>query len=113
MTTIKVFKQNGYIIGFECSGHTGYGEYGSDILCATISALSQSCVLGIKNVLKLKPKIVKQDEVGYLRIEFLKQNDIDAIKKSQVLFETFVVSIKDLLQEYSDYISMEVIENVY
>ncbi len=113
MTNIRIFKRNGYIVGFECSGHTGYGEYGSDILCATISALSQSCVLGIKKILKLKPKVTKRDNDGYLKIEFSNITDIENITKAQVLFETFKVSIEDLLKEYSDYIMMEVIENVY
>lgn len=113
MTTIKIFKNDGYTIGFECSGHTGYGEYGSDILCATISALSQSCVLGIRKVLKIKTIFDKRDDDGYLKIELPKSISLENIQTSQVLFDTFEASIKDLLQEYSDYISMEVIENVY
>ena len=113
MTKIKIFKIDGFITGFECSGHTGYGEYGSDILCATISALSQSCALGIKKVLNLNAHIEKKDKVGYMKIELPSKTNHEDIIRAQVLFVTFEQSIVDLLEEYSDYISMEVIENVY
>ena len=99
------------IYGFECSGHTGYAEFGKDILCATISAISQSTILGITNVLGIKCKIDRVDDKGYIKIEL--PNNIDSIKSAQVLLQTMKVSIEDLLEAYSHYISMEVIEDVY
>ena len=50
MTQIKIFRQNKSIIGFECSGHTGYDVEGSDIVCAAISTLTLTCILGLEKV---------------------------------------------------------------
>jgi uncharacterized protein YsxB (DUF464 family) len=114
MTKIKLFKSNGYYTGFECSGHTGYGKNGEDILCATISGIAQSIVLGLKEVCGIDINIERKDSSGYLKVELLEQIlDGESIIKTQVLFETFECSIKDLIEGYSKYISMEVIGNVY
>ncbi len=40
MITFKVYKKNnGKIVGFDCTGHAGYAESGYDIFCAAVSAL--------------------------------------------------------------------------
>lgn len=38
MTTVKLIKSDGNIVGFDVSGHSGYAESGSDIVCAAISS---------------------------------------------------------------------------
>ena len=69
MTKIKIFKKNNVIIGFEISGHSGYSEYGSDIVCASISSISQACALGLKEVLGIELKMNINEDKGYLKIE--------------------------------------------
>ena len=113
MTAIKLFKKDDIFVGFEISGHTGYAESGEDILCATISGISQSIALGLSKVCNAKINIKKNDNSGYLKVELLNNNDAQCIEKAQILFGTLQLSIEDLLEGYSDYISMEVIENVY
>ena len=40
MTQITIYrKQNRDVERFTCSGHAGYSEYGTDIVCASISVL--------------------------------------------------------------------------
>ena len=52
--------------GFEVEGHAGYGEYGKDIVCAGVSAITQSCLLGLKEVLGDDVRYEKRP--GYLRV---------------------------------------------
>lgn len=113
MTDIKLYKKDGYFVGFECSGHTGYEEYGKDILCATISGISQTVALGLKDVCKIKIKIRRDDCKGYLKVELPSGLEEVKLKGAQILFETLKLSIQDLQKGYSQYISMEVIGNVY
>ncbi len=109
MTNIKFYKTNNNYFKIEATGHTGYAESGKDILCASISSILQSGALGLKKVLKLNPKIVNTVD-GYILIELpIKQN----LQSAQVLFLTMLESIKDLQSGYSDYIKLEVIDNVY
>jgi uncharacterized protein YsxB (DUF464 family) len=113
MTKIKIFKNNDVYMGFECSGHSGYAEFGKDIVCASVSSIMQACILGIVKVLKVKAIIEREDKKGYIKIELPLDLDKNILDRTQVLFETVRVSIEDLLDGYSKYISMEVIENVY
>ena len=36
MTKVEIFRKNGNIIGYKASGHSGYSEQGSDIICSAI-----------------------------------------------------------------------------
>ena len=42
MTEITVFLKGGKPIGFDAHGHTGYAECGEDIVCAAVSAITQT-----------------------------------------------------------------------
>ena len=113
MTKLKFYKIRDNFVGFECRGHTGYAEYGKDVLCATISGIAQSCLIGMIKVLNINPKVTRNDDSGYLKIELPDNISEDITAKASLLIAVVYESIKDLLEGYSKYISMEVIENDY
>lgn len=106
MTQIKIFRQNKSIVGFECSGHTGYDVEGSDIVCAAISTLSLTCILGLEKVQKQYVEVRRDDKKGYLKV-VLKTNDLKKIEQSQVLFETMLLGLKEIQSAYKKYIKLE------
>ena len=61
MTTIVIYKNNENFVGYECYGHSGYGEYGSDIVCAAISSVSYATLNGIEKVLNIPFGYEKND----------------------------------------------------
>ena len=113
MTKIKFFKSNDQFIGLECMGHTGYAEYDKDVLCASLSGIIQSGILGFDKVLGIKGTMSRRDKDGYIKYELPKNLDAKKLEDSQIIFKTIYESIKDLISGYSQYISMEVIEDVY
>ncbi|MBE5758116.1 MAG: ribosomal-processing cysteine protease Prp [Clostridiales bacterium] len=113
MTKIKIFKKNDIFVGFEISGHSGYSQAGKDIICASISSISQSCALGLKKVLGINISMKVDEDKGFLKVELPNNINNEDLEKSQILLDTMYISIEDLLSGYSKYISMEVIENVY
>ena len=112
MTEIKVFKNNDNIICVECLGHTGYAEYGEDIVCASLSSIVQTAGLGILLVAKINARIEQDVEKGYFKMTLPNKLSEEEILKSQIIFDTMMCGISELLQEYSDFINLEVIENV-
>ena len=50
MTNVKVVKQNGSITEVTCDGHTGYGVEGEDIVCAALSSIVQTALLGVLSI---------------------------------------------------------------
>ena len=108
MTNIVINYKNNNIVSFEISGHTGYEDFGKDILCASISSISQSAVLGITKVLNIKATVQKNDQKGYLKMVLPKEMTKDEMEKTQILLKTMEMSLKDLLFDYGDYINLEV-----
>ena len=51
MTKIRLFFNGNDIIGFSAEGHTGFADRGEDIVCAAISVLTQTAVIGLQQEL--------------------------------------------------------------
>ena len=113
MTKVKFFKSNDQFIGLECSGHTGYAEYNNDVLCASLSGIIQTGIMGFINVLKINGTLKRHDEDGYIKYELPKDLNNNIMHDCQIIFKTIYAGVKDLSQGYSQYISMEVIDDVY
>ena len=56
MTRCEFFMEDERITGFSVSGHSGYAEAGSDIVCAAISALVTMAEATINEVCGAKAK---------------------------------------------------------
>ena len=115
MTTIQIQKQSGNIIGFNVSGHSGYAEEGSDIVCAAISALAQNVCVGLENVLNLNPKILVNEKSANLSCFVSKELAINN-PNVQTLFNTFEKSVELLLvgdKKLKKYIKLEVKNEIY
>ena len=113
MTTVKIFKNKQIITGFVVSGHSGYAEEGSDIICSAISTLAQSVCVGLENVLNLKPEIKIDVNNAYLSC-FINKNVQD--EKVQTLFNTFEQTLNLLLlgdKKFKRYIKLEVKNEIY
>ena len=67
MTIVKIFRKNNNIVGYIASGHSSYSEYGTDIVCAAVSTALQLPILGMQEILKIKPELTI-DENGYLEV---------------------------------------------
>lgn len=115
MTEIKILKINNQIISVECNGHTGFDEFGKDILCASISSLIQGCALGLLKVAEIKNlQIQKKDTDGYYKITIPSNISKEQQEKANVLLNTLELCLKDFVKGYPKYIKMEVkINDVY
>ncbi|MBE7082207.1 MAG: ribosomal-processing cysteine protease Prp [Clostridiales bacterium] len=114
MTNVQILKNNSNIIGFVISGHSGYAEEGSDIVCSAISTLSQSICVGLENVLNLNPIIEINQKKAYLKC-CLQKKDYNN-KSASILLNTFEQSLNLLLignKNYKKYINLEVKNEIY
>ncbi len=104
MTKIIFNRKNGKIIRFVISGHTGKADFGNDVLCSAISSVSQNALVGITEILKLEPKILKIKD-GYLEFE-LEEKDYDN-SSSQLLLETCLKSLKEIVKNDKKFVKLE------
>ncbi|SFH66179.1 ribosomal-processing cysteine protease Prp [Pisciglobus halotolerans] len=104
------FKRNGKgdIVSFEVTGHAESGPYGSDIVCAAVSALT----IGLTNSLSVltgkTPFIQETNEIegGYLYVEISKAFSEEQLKISQVILESLLISLTGIAEEYAEYIQI-------
>ena len=108
MTKVTILKKNQNIFEVECDGHTNYGERGEDIVCASLSSIVQTAVLGLLMIAELELDMKRDDEAGYLKFT-LPENlfDKQEIQASAIL-DTMLCGISDLYETFSDYIELEV-----
>lgn len=113
MTKVKVTKTNNHIIEVEALGHTGYGESGQDIVCAAISSILQTAVLGVLSVAGVQAKLERNDKKGFLKLTLPKKLTKEERRDLDMILNTMFLGVSDLKQGYSDFIELEVLENVY
>ena len=103
MTKVEIFRKNGNIIGYKASGHSGYSEQGSDIICSAISTSLQMTLIGIQEVLKLKVYFKIND--GFLDVD-LKNISQDKLTQTNILTEAMAIFLKELTKQYPKYIRL-------
>lgn len=108
MTKVTISKKNDKIFEVECDGHTNYGEKGEDIVCASLSSIVQTAVLGLLMIVMIELKMKRDDEMGYLK--FTLPENLDATQEIQAsaILDTMLCGISDLYESFSDYIELEV-----
>ena len=62
MTTITLLYHAGVLTGIQSRGHSGFAPKGSDIVCAAVSTLMQSLVLGLEDIAHLEGLEVEMNE---------------------------------------------------
>lgn len=104
MTTITFRYADGQIVGFEAKGHAGFAESGSDIVCASVSALTQATVLGIKEVIHAPHTYTVRE--GRLKLT-LKALTVQQRHDVDILFNTLRAALADISRAYPAHIRME------
>ena len=105
MISIKIQRKDKSYAGVEIFGHSNYDESGKDIICSAVSILSYTLINSLNSIGKIDEKYIDIEEnesEGLLVLKLNKQN-----KKTNILFENFLVGIKLLLEDYSDYITLK------
>lgn len=95
---------NQHISEFKITGHAYADEPGKDIVCAAVSMLTQTIILGLIEVLKVEVSYEIAD--GYLICCL--PDELSQQERQQVnnLLDTMVLGIKNIQESYSQYISV-------
>ena len=99
--TVAFYRRaDGTLIGYRAQGHTGYAAAGSDIVCAAVSALTQSTLNGLRDVLKA-PVMFDIDEQGAtLEAELTPEATGEQVKQAQLLLVTLLEGLQAIERSY-------------
>lgn len=83
----------------EISGHAGYAEPGKDIVCAGVTALTQTLIQSIENL--TDDKIEYRISPGKVEVEYRNLSG-----KSKTLVDSFFVGICLIAEEFPEYVKV-------
>ena len=115
MTKVVFYKQNGNYYGFHEVGHAGYDEAGYDIVCSALSAMTMLIVNTVEVVWGADVKYAYDEDSGDITVtvkEALPEYASTDEKQYAIsgLFEGYFYQLMDMIEDYGDYIDVEVEE---
>ena len=106
MIRIEIYKHGEIYTGICASGHSGYDEAGSDIVCAAVSTLMINCMNSIEHLAgdPMEEEIREEDAYMSFRVP-------DPVsEKSQLLILSAILGLQGVAAEYEECISIGVQE---
>ena len=104
MTKCEFYREGERITGFSVSGHSGYAEAGSDIVCAAISAAVSLAEATINDVCGAKAKVrVKEEDA---RVTLTLPASCDEEESVQAVLAGMMIYLCNLRDDYHDYIEV-------
>ncbi len=88
----------GTIIGFTVTGHADYAAAGTDIVCAGVSAVTLTAVLGLRDVLGCDGTYATED--GRLTVRLKTAPDARAC----AILQTMQAGLREIARQYPQYV---------
>ncbi|MGI6072034.1 MAG: ribosomal-processing cysteine protease Prp [Lachnospiraceae bacterium] len=102
MIRVSIYKKSGLYEGFAVTGHSGYNEFGKDIICAAVSALVINTVNSIENFTEDAFELTSDEEQGMIEVRFKSEPGHD----SRLLLDSMVQGLEGVRKESKDYIEI-------
>ncbi len=102
--TIERRQADDAIIAFQAEGHAHFADYGNDIVCAGVSAVTFGTVNAIMKLTECKPE-VKMKESGWFAMR-LPESAKDRWPQIQLLLESMVVMLETIQASYGDHVQI-------
>lgn len=118
MTKVVFFRNDGIFYGFREQGHTGYGDEGYDILCAALSSMSMLIINSVNVVFAGELDYTVDEGATEIMVQSksaLPEFEEDERKRYAIsgLFMSYYIQLGDLMEEYYDYLQVEIIDKEY
>lgn len=100
----------GQIHKYTVEGHADYAPYGEDIVCAAVSVLAQTTLIALDEVCDIDEEKINyeiDEKTGYLGVSLSKDLSKDKMEKAQIVFKTFEIGIKSIIESYPKYVILK------
>ena len=97
MTDITIIKsKSGEYKRVTCTGHAGYADAGSDIVCAAISMLVINTINSLDELTDARMEVESNEDKGLIECRFVEELDADAV----LLLDSMVLGLKNVVSQY-------------
>lgn len=104
MTQVTILQSRKGVEGFEVTGHSGYAEAGSDIVCSAISVLTQTAAIGLQELLKLSIALEVRD--GEMICMLPRSMNPQTRREAELILKTMELGLRSVASTYKDYINI-------
>lgn len=104
MITVTFYCSDNLICGFKITGHSGYSDSGSDIICASVSSAAYMAANTITDILHIDADVTEND--GFMSLNLSKQE----AEKSAVVLNGLRLHLTALSEQYTKYIKVKISE---
>ena len=118
MTKVVFFRSGGSFYGFEEQGHADYAEAGEDVLCAALSAMTMLIINTVEVAYASDIDYDIDEGATNIRVRSkaaLAEFEEDERKRYAVsgLFMSYFYQLNDMVEEYYDYLEVDVVDKEY
>lgn len=107
MIKVNIFEKDKDILGFEIRGHSNSNDRDKNIICCSVSVISQGVILGLLEYLSLDVDYIKKE--GYLTCTIKNYDSINSTLKIQIqtLMNTLIITLKNIQNNYPNNITIK------
>lgn len=98
--------KNNKLCGFQITGHSGYGEYGSDIVCAAVSALAINTIHSIHRFSSDTVKVQYDDEDGFILLTLPQEVRNHPENETLLFLQSLELGLSNIQKDYNKNISI-------
>lgn len=106
MTTVAFTMEGSRITGFTSTGHSGYAEEGSDIVCAAVSSTIGLVECAVNTVMGLAASVKIDADQARISLHLPGGLSEEIDNTCQTLLVSLMVYLTDLQDEYPDYLTV-------
>jgi len=92
----------GVVFGFRVKGHAGFAEYGKDVVCAGVSAIAQTALLGLQDILEERVEFQKKPGFMEVKVDLAKAKE----PGPKAIFRALELGLSSLSKAYPDSVSI-------
>lgn len=110
MTAVQFFQSAGRFVGFKAKGHTGYAPSGRDIVCAGLSTLLQTAVLGLQELAGVDLEVEQEPKSGLLACRIGETADKAKLAKADLILNLAYLGLRQIAADYQEYVQISLKE---
>lgn len=107
MIVLSIDREAGKIKGFTVEGHARFAPHGQDLVCAAVSMLAQSVLLGLHHHVKLKFDYHVDEADGRLSCRLPEEMDPEQYLMAEAVIETMVLGCQNLQETYPQHLRVK------
>lgn len=97
MIEVCFFSRNGFLTGFELSGHSSYAVRGEDIVCAAVSSAVYMAANTIREILNIESDVSIDEGKGEFRLTLFTTDD-----RTELIMQGLRLHLTELSEQYDN-----------